>query len=304
MKSFRTWPLAVVVAMLLGSCAHASRLQAADACLLARAAQSSPVLRVPFELVDGRIYVQAKVNDQGPYRFAVDTGASGMGRADTRLVQALGLQPSGETLNSDGVRTATAVTTRLDSLGLGGLERRELDVIARDYNTGKPVEQHFDGIIGREFFQDGMLVIDYPNRLLVFSTAIGMPSDAVGSVGYERPFRVPVSIGGLHATGHLDTGANVTAVVPESLYARVVATALEKAGKGRLGNTAIETSRATLKGPVEIAGIRLLDLEVRVSDKFPELLIGAHVLQHYLLAIDQRSQRVALCGRAGGNATE
>ena len=52
-----------------------------------------------------------------------------------------------------------------------------------------------------------------------------------------------------------------------------------------------------IAGALEIGGARLENLEVRVSEKFPELLIGAHVLQHYVLAIDQRSQRVALCGK-------
>ena len=37
------------------------------------------------------------------------------------------------------------------------------------------------------------------------------------------------------------------------------------------------------------------NVEVRVSDRFPELLVGAHALQDAVLMIDQRSQRVALC---------
>ncbi|MFT4180193.1 MAG: retroviral-like aspartic protease family protein, partial [Thermomonas sp.] len=294
MKTFRVASIAAT--LLACACAHASPRQEPDACRLAQAAQQRSVVRVPFELVDGRIYVQAKVNDGGPYRFAVDTGASGMGRADATLVEALGLRMAGQALNSDGVQTATADTTRLHSLALGELVRRDLEVITRDYNTGKPEEQHFAGIIGREFFRDGMLVIDYPNRMLAFSTAVGMTADTDGSIGYARPFRVPVSIAGLHVTGHLDTGANVTAVFPKSLYEDVAATALEAAGKGRLSNGSMAISRAVIDGPMQIGSARLVDLEVRVSDTFPELLIGAHVLRHYVLAIDQRSSRVALCG--------
>lgn len=300
MKAFREWLAPVAAAFLACGCAQVPPRQGMDACVLAQAALDGHEVRVPFELVDGRIYVRAKVNGRGPFRFAVDTGASGMGRVDAGLMATLGLRMSGEALNSDGVQTAPAGTTRLESLELGGLARRDLEVIARDYNTGKPAEQRFDGIIGREFFRDGMLVIDYPNRVLAFGTAVGMPAEAGNSLGYGKPFRVPVSIGGLSVTGQLDIGANVTAVFPRSLYERVAATALESAGKGRLANGSVETHRATVEGPLRIGGVRLAKLEVRVSDTFPELLIGAHVLQHYVLAIDQRSSRVALCGNAGG----
>lgn len=299
MKVLRMTSAPVAAVLLAVACAHPAATRAADACRLAQAAaRSGPAMRVPFELVDGRIYVQAKVNGRGPYRFAVDTGASGMGRADASLVEALGLPLSGHALNSDGVRTVSAATTRLDSLDLGGLVRRDLEVITRDYATGTPVEQRFQGIVGRGFFEDGLLVIDYPNRILAYSTVARIAPDARNSVGYERAFRIPVSIGGVRTTGHLDTGANVTLVLPGSLYEGIDASALQQAAKGTLGNGTIDTRRARVTGPVQIGGIRLVDLDVRVSDDFPELLVGAHVLQHHLLAIDQRTRRIALCERA------
>ncbi|WP_425480574.1 hypothetical protein, partial [Stenotrophomonas pictorum] len=52
---------------------------AADACTLADRPEADWQLRVPFEVIDGRIYVPVGVNGRGPFRFAVDTGASGMG---------------------------------------------------------------------------------------------------------------------------------------------------------------------------------------------------------------------------------
>ena len=295
MTSFHVGSLLAMSMWLANGCAHSPRVPVVDACQIAHGAGTSATVRVPFELVDGRIYVQASVNGNGPYRFAVDTGASGMGRADARLVQALDLRMSGQVLNSDGVHVATNDTTRLDSVDLGGLVRRDIDVIARDYGKGKSEAQRFDGILGREFFADGLLVIDYPNKLLAFTTVAGIPPDAPNSIGYARPFRVPVSIAGQRVTGHLDTGANVTAVLPKSLYDAIQATALSGAAKGQLTNGAIDTSRTTVAGTLEVGEARLTNPEVRVSEKFPELLIGAHVLQHYLLAIDQRSQRVAVC---------
>ena len=294
MARTRSFWAPLVATLLAAGCAHAPT-PLADACEVARDAQGSARLRVPFELVDGRIYVQAKVDGRGPYRFAVDTGASGMGRADASLVQVLGLRVSGQALNSDGVRTAQSDTTRLESLDLGGLVRRDLEVITRDYGSRMPEAQRFHGIIGRDFFGDGLLVIDYPGRSLAFSDATSLPVDARNAIGYEKPFRVPVLIGGVQATGHLDTGANVTAVLPRSLYDRIAATPLVQAGTGQLSNGKIDIRRATLEGAIEISAVRVKRPEVRVSDDFPELLIGAYLLQDHLLAIDQRSRRVAVC---------
>jgi hypothetical protein len=57
----------------------------------------------------------------------------------------------------------------------------------------------------------------------------------------------------------------------------------------------VSTGRATIKGPFRIGAVALSDVEVRVSDRYPELLVGAHALQHFTMLIDQRSRRIALC---------
>ena len=116
-----------------------------------------------------------------------------------------------------------------------------------------------------------------------------------GVLAYERAFRVPVSIGGLNTVGNLDTGANVNFVLPKALYDQVATGPLAQAGRGQLANGDIETGRANVHGPFRIGGATITDAEVRVSDRFPELLVGAHALRDFVLLIDQRSKAVALC---------
>jgi predicted aspartyl protease len=291
LRSRRAGLSAVLSAALLASApAHAI-----DACDLLNSSPEDWKLRVPFEVIDGRIYVQASVNGSGPFRFAVDTGASGMGRADTSLVSALGLTVHAQTENSDGVASAKADMTRLSSLEMGGIVHRNLDVITRDYSGNKPTDEKFSGILGREFFSDGLLVIDYPNQTLYFSQTFALAQDQPGVIGYERAFRIPVTIGDVRTTGNLDTGANVTFVLPQSLYEQLADTPLQRASTGTLSNTSIETGRAQLHGPFRLGEVTLSDVEVRVSDRYPELLVGAHVLQQMTVMIDQRSRAIALC---------
>lgn len=266
-----------------------------DACALADGLPTEALVHVPFETVDGRIYVQVLVNGRGPFRFAVDTGASGMARADISLVTLLGLSMHGDAITSDGVKSAEVETTRLESLELGSLARHNLDVIARDYNSRNAPDAAFSGIIAREFFSDGLLVIDYPRKTLSFSRTRRLPVSGNNVLGYERAFRVPVSIGELQTVGHLDTGANISFVLPQALYERVASGPLEQAGRAQLTNGQIDIQRATVHGPFRVGELSVSDVEVRVSAQFPELLVGAHALQQTVVLIDQRSKTVAVC---------
>lgn len=285
----------LVAAACVAAPANLQAARSSDACLVARSVGDAAVVQVPFEVVDGRIYVQAHVNARGPFRFAVDTGASGVGRADASLVAALDLAVHGQTTTSDGVQSATVDTTHIDSVALGGLVRTHVEVITRDYGSRTSVQARFAGILGREFFADGLLVIDYPRKRLTFTRAQGISAKDANALAYERAFRVPVTIGDVHTLGHLDTGANVAFVLPQSLYERVGGGPLVAGGQGRLTNGTIAVNKATMAGPFRIGSVDYGNVEVRVSERFPELLVGAYALRDAVLMIDQRSRRVALC---------
>ncbi|HEY4147236.1 aspartyl protease family protein [Pinirhizobacter sp.] len=253
------------------------------------------VIRLPFSVVDGRVYVEARVNGRGPYRFAVDTGASGMGRLDASMLATLGLHPSDRAATSDAVKTVEVETTHLDSLSLGSLERKDLDVITRDYKKQATGDAAFDGILGRAFFSDGLLVIDYGRRQITFSTASRLSRDDSDALSYERAFRVPVRINGKLFEANIDTGANVSMVVPSHMWSGISSAPLERSGTGQLSNTKIETSQGVVAGSVELSAVVLKDVDAKVSDRFPEILIGAHLMASSILAIDQRSNTIAVC---------
>src|SRR5262249_24097021 len=149
----------------------------------------------------------------------------------------------------------------LNAIEIGGLRRDNLDVITRDYSSTMPPEAAINGILGREFFADGLLVIDFPNRMLIFTRAVALSPQNAGALPYERAFRVPVQIGDVSVTVNLDTGAAVALVLPKSVYDQISASPLEAAGRARLTNGAIETSRTIVHGPVRIGGATASDVE-------------------------------------------
>lgn len=207
-----------------------ARAAAPSSCDLLRAPKAAFAMQVPFEVIDGRIYLEANVNGDGPFRFAVDTGASGLGRADSSLVSALGLEILKPAMNSDGVKSAEADTTHIRSLEIGGLVKQNLAVITRDYNSKMTPDAALSGIVGRDFFNDGLLKIDYAHTTLSFSRTLSLSPEQAGVLRYERPFRVPVSIGATLTEGNIDTGANVSFVLPRSLFEEVSGSPLQEAG--------------------------------------------------------------------------
>jgi hypothetical protein len=308
MKALLQPSLAVLALALCAGCAHNASgpgaalnqpAAALSACAVALQARADAAVEVPFELINGRIYLHAQVNGQGPYKFAIDTGASDLARSDARLTAALSLDVTGHTETSDGVSTATVNTVHFDSLTLGGQTRENFDVITRDYGSNMPEAARFDGIIARDFFNDGLLVIDFPAQRLYFTRTSGLSADQAGALSYERAFRVPVTIGELATTGNLDTGASVTLVLPRTVYDQVADGPLEPAGQGRLTNGTIETYRGTLPGPVRFGDASFSNVEVRVSERYPEVLIGGGLLRDFVVAMDQRSQTAAVCSPQG-----
>ena len=264
-------------------------------CSLANASGRGAIVSIPFRNVDGRVYVSARVNGRGPFTFAVDSGASGMARADIRLVAALKLQPEGRRETSDGITTAAVPTVRLATVGIGRLKHTSLDVITRDYNRNSRPEAAIAGILGREFFADGLLVIDYRRNRLIFTQSRSLASGIPGAVAYARPFRVRTLIGAVETLGNVDTGANVAVVVPRPLFEAASAGQTGEERNGTLTNTTIRTFKATLSVPVRIGDLVLTEAEARVSGNFPELLIGGPALTGSALLIDQRSHTLAIC---------
>jgi predicted aspartyl protease len=268
-----------------------------QSCGIAFAAESDAIVHVPFRLVDGRIYVEVAVDGAGPFTFAVDTGASGVGRVDLSLVRDRHMVISGIATTSDGVSSANAGTVSVSAIRLGQLARENLTLIARDYREHMSPDAPFSGILGRAFFGDGLLVIDYPRRMLTFTRGPSLMRGAPGVMSYTRPFRIPVQIGDTVVEGNLDTGANVSFAMPREMYDRVIGGALQSAGSARLTNTTVATGTAVAHGPFRIGGVSITDASVKVPDRFPGLLVGAHALQHFIVLIDQRENTVGLCAR-------
>jgi len=246
---------------------------------------------VPFELDHGHIFVSAMVNGKGPYRFGFDTGASGMGRVDSSLTAALSLPPAGEATTSDGIKTATADVVTVNSLQVGELEQRKLSLLSRDYNRGRKAGlQPIMGIVGRDFFADRLVTIDYPSYRIGFSKGELDPKGP-GVVAYGPSFTIPVCFASGCYPAKVDTGSSRGIVIPKDLVAKVSATAPVPIGQGIRTNSTSSMYEMELKEPVKVAGITATAQKAIYADPSDNVInVGSDFLKDYVLTIDQRHQ--------------
>lgn len=250
---------------------------------------------IPFELDHGHLFVDAFVNGRGPFRFGFDTGASGMGRADSSLTAALSLPKVDEAANSDGIKDETADLVAVESLRLGDLKKRDVQLISRDYNKGrKPGLQPIMGIIAREFFADELVTIDYPAREITFSRG-RLESGDPGVVAYGSGFTIPICFASGCYPGKIDTGSSRSFVVPKELVPKLSASEPVAIGQGLRTNGVATLYEMTLNEPVHVAGVTATNQKALYADPSDAvILIGTDFLKDYVLTIDQQHNLLKL----------
>jgi len=166
---------------------------------------------LPFDLVDSRVFVAARLNGRGPFHLLLDTGAGGV-TISTDAAQQLGLHV-GEAGDGQGVgeKTVHAGEARIAQLQMGDLTLADVETNVMDLSDAPQVfgSKPFDGIIGLPAFERMVVKHDYVNRVLTF-TAPDKFDYAGVIVHFERPRQIPVVAGvldGVAGNFGVDTGA-------------------------------------------------------------------------------------------------
>ncbi len=111
--------------------------------------------------------VEARINGQGPYRFAVDTGAS-----NSILSHALALRlmlPHGIPVPVMGASGSSAgYMTKVQNFDVAGRRFNDFSFATGDFfdRLTAAVGSGVDGVLGANAFDDAVLRIDYPNKRL------------------------------------------------------------------------------------------------------------------------------------------
>jgi hypothetical protein len=207
----------------------AAALMVAGISILAPPAFAAPSVSgscaaVPMTIVERIPTVKVMIGDQGPFTFAIDTGAGGDGRISAQLAERLGLAVTGEVrAPAPGGKLSARRLFGVPSLSLGGLRFADANLVELSDTRG--LTPGWDGILGIAMFEDVSLTLDYGNAALAISRR-PLRSGVKVTRDHDVPV-VPLEIAGKTIAAHLDTGNGAGAL----FLAPDIAQSLPLAGK-------------------------------------------------------------------------
>ena len=130
-----------------------------------RFASGRSAVNIPFELFGNLILLQAKVNDSGPLRFILDTGA-GTSVLDAQQAKVLRLKPQGKIVGMGGAGSAGATFTRGTSVNLPGVQILDQTIYVLPLDPLSAIGRKIDGVIGNDIIKRFVVEIDYAAQTL------------------------------------------------------------------------------------------------------------------------------------------
>jgi len=232
---------------------------------------------VPFDLKNGLIIINARINDsEREYRFAVDTGA-GTIVIDDKVAAELGLMKKAEGRAADyfGAKNIDIVTLNRLTVGDVGVENCGAIMMSLKVLHGYNV----DGVIGYDFLKFFNVQLDYEQQKLTLSreSISGDPSAFKIKLHLQpsRQITAELKVGGTGVEAKIDTGClDCYVMIPlkfcdqnPSIFTCKPVKIIGNAAEGAIGGTEGEVTRVNW---VQLGDIRETNVPVTCinSDSF------------------------------------
>lgn len=128
---------------------------------------------VAFELAagDSAIIVPVHIDEQGPFRFILDTGAT-LTCLDSALARKLGLKERAGVMGRGvGVRSEGRVSMlAIDRFEVGSAAAKDLTACALDLQSLRGAGIDVDGLVGLNFLREYRVTLDFERRALSLDT--------------------------------------------------------------------------------------------------------------------------------------
>jgi len=264
---------------------------------------------VPFALINNHIYLDVRLNGQGPFRLLCDTGGSNV--VTPELVKTLGLKSEG-TVEGTGVgeKSEDVGLTKVSSLQVGDVTLADQVFAVFNLSAMKEVEDvPIQGLIGYEVFRRFVVTIDYENSRLTLTLPGSFAYKGTGTV---VPFKfngtipqVEGELDGIPGKFDIDTGgrSSLTVLAPfverHGLKARYGAKAEAVVGWGVGGpHRGIPVRIQVLKLDGIAIGNVIAELSLSTRGSFVDPYVagnvGAGVLKRFNIIFDYAQQKMIL----------
>ena len=247
---------------------------------------------VSITISDNRMYVPVWLNGRGPYHFLLDFREPGMGRIDQRLAKELGLTIVGFEEITTGYQVKRAFLVGIGKLSVGQTAQLNLKLRVEDYNT-IPNQIPIDGIIGRAFFANYLLMIDGPARQLT-TTQNTLQAQDKDILTYTDAFLVRGKIGVKEMLFNLDIGSGLPQLFPVSSLTGVDYTTTANQRVITQTKPPLVLKEAIVNDDIILGGVRLKRQTVYYSDKVHQISLGIDFLKEHTLSLDQRNKLIRI----------
>lgn len=270
-------------------------------------AQNRTVAVAPMQMRGLMPVIEVKLNGQGPFAFAIDTGGGMQADIDPSVATQLNLEPIGKVRIGDPSRqNDTEIdATRISSLAFGGAEYRNVTALIRAQRITKDYPE-VDGILGFALFTEYLLTLDYPNMQVRLARGALPAANGADILDFEIENRVPVielAVGKLRMKAHVDSGNFVAGfLLPEEIVEQLtLLTQPVVVGHARSVTNQIEIKQAQLRDTIHIGSFDYPQATIA----FPALSdtnVGFKILREFAITFDQKNKRMKF-ERAATNAT-
>lgn len=277
------------------------------ACVVSVPAQNRTVAVAPMQFRGLMPVIEATLNGQGPFFFAIDTGGGMQADIDPSIATQLNLQPIGKVRIGDPSRQndREIEVTSIASLAFGGAEFRNVTALIRTQRITKDYPE-VDGILGFALFTEYLLTLDYPAMQVRLARGALPAANGADILNLEIENRVPVievAVGKLRMKAHVDSGNFVAGfILPEEIVEQL--TLLSEpvtVGHARSVTNQIEIKQAQLKDTIRIGSFQYPEATIAFP-ALSETNVGFKVLREFAITFDQKNKRMKF-ERTAGNAS-
>lgn len=270
-------------------------------------AQNRTVAVAPMQFRGLMPVIEARINGQGPFFFAIDTGGGMQADIDPSVAEQLNLQPTGKVIIGDPSRQndREMELTSIASLTFGGAEFRNVTALIRTQRITKDYPE-VDGFLGFALFTEYLLTLDYPAMQVRLARGALPKANGADILPFEIENRIPVievAVGKLRMKAHIDSGNFVAGfILPGEVVEQL--TLLSQpvtVGHARSVTNKIEIKQAQLKDTIRIGSFQYPEATIA----FPapsDTNVGFKILREFAITFDQKNKRMKL-ERAAPNAT-
>jgi hypothetical protein len=270
-------------------------------------AQNRTVAVAPMQFRGLMPVIEVKLNGQGPFFFAIDTGGGMQADIDPAVATQLNLQPTGKVLIGDPSRQndREMELTSIASLTFGGAEFRNVTALIRTQRITKDYPE-VDGFLGFALFTEYLLTLDYPAMQVRLARGALPKANGADILAIEIENRIPVievAVGKLRMKAHVDSGNFVAGfILPEEVVEQLpLLSQPVTVGHARSVTNKIEIKQAQLKDTIRIGSFQYPEATIA----FPapsDTNVGFKILREFAITFDQKNKRMKF-ERAPANAT-